>query len=289
MPGLGLVYAIGTIAALLPGMAAAALVLALTRRAARGTPARPSWALVGLAATAAGIAVAFAAIVVSPMDPDWPPAWVLPLDAVAIGAALIAAASVGAAVVWRHRAAPGRWIGPIAGCGILGGALLGFFVLPRVGPVGDALGYAACSRDPFCFTAEEDAAAAEIDGTATLWISGVAAADGVTAGARCEHGAPEDGYVVRAAFAQADPPTEVELAVMDDGSYRALVITAGSHEALPGKGWDPATSVRVEAGSTPANGRFVFTDLRPLGPSGDLEPGTTMSGEVSWSCPGFAP
>lgn len=289
MSGWGFAYAAAAAAALVPALVSGVIVAILAGRALRTGEVRRGWWIVAGCASVLGAMVAVTALVTSVADTGSIPSWITPLDAIAVIAAALAVGTVVVASVAGTRAAVGRWLGPMAGFGLVTGALIGFFVLPAIGPAGAVIQAVRCDLDPWCQTEAESASAAEVDGTASLWVTGVAEADGVSSGARCERDATEDGYQIAATFEDAVPPVEVLLAVMADGTVRLLTIDAGDYHALPGKSYEPATDVRVADGTTPAAGRMIFTGLGLLG--SDLVPvsGASVTGEIAWECPGLAP
>ncbi|HUU85071.1 MAG TPA: hypothetical protein VM243_16345, partial [Phycisphaerae bacterium] len=135
-----------------------------------------------------------------------------------------------------------------------------------------------------CETAVEQTEAETIDGTASLRISGAVVFDGVASGARCLFDAPQDGYTMSATFGQVGSTVDIELSVMADGSYRHFGVNAAGFSGSPGKGWDPASAIRIASGTTPAAGRMTFAGI-----ADSLGAGSTVSGQVSWTCPSFEP
>lgn len=285
MPGFREAYLIIGLVSNLPWIIATTGLGWLTIRVLRSERRRAAWALaivpVGVIGVGFGLRDNVACGLV---ENSLPPCSAVHFDVVAVIAAAGAIGWVLLASLLRPRLTNLRWVGPIAGSSLVLGFAVGFFVLPLIPPIGHALRETSCTEDPYCETAAEQAGAKTIDGTATLRIIGVVVLDGVVSGARCQFEAPEDGYTVSATFGPRDSTVDVELSVMADGSYRHFSVNTVGFSGFPGKGWEPASAIQIEDGTTPAAGRMVF-----LGITDSMESGATVSGEIAWECPAFSP
>ena len=286
MPGFREAYFIVGLVSNVPWIIAAGILGWLTLRYLRSGRHRVAWAVL-VVIPFAMISVGFGLrdnVACGLIYDPFPPCWAIHFDVVTIIAAAGAIGCVLLARVIRPRLADLRWAGPIAASGLVLGFAVGFFVLQLQPPIGQALREVTCTEDPSCETAVEQTEAETIDGTASLRISGAVVFDGVASGARCLFDAPQDGYTMSATFGQVGSTVDIELSVMADGSYRHFGVNAAGFSGSPGKGWGPASAIRIASGTTPSAGRMTFAGI-----ADSLGAGSTVSGQVSWTCPSFEP
>jgi hypothetical protein len=84
------------------------------------------------------------------------------------------------------------------------------------------------------------------------------------------------------AFEVAAGSYTIQLGVEPDGRASFFAITGPTFSAFAGKGFEmEPPAITVEPGGSPVSGALTFADLPDLG-----EMASTLSGRISWRCPG---